>query len=217
MKKLAILGASAALAAMPVVGVFADGDPIDVTSKGVKDVITLGISESCTMTVPAGTAETDSTEHIYGTNVSLEAIAPGNDATEKPGTVMSIKCNSDNGWALSARASALDRTDSKYNIPFGQFATTGQTASVWSARLALGGQGAVIAGGADAYNTTTINSSDTTVVVKNSTLNGSTDTTPVATDNTTVSPYYKAHASTTQAEGSYSGDIVYTFTATPGA
>ena len=88
MKKLAILGASAVLAALPVVGVFAASD---VTS--VEDTINVTVDASCTL-------------GIAGTHTSSPAeggkIANGAYDDNITGPAFKVSCNDHAGWKLTA-------------------------------------------------------------------------------------------------------------------
>ena len=84
MKKLAIVGASALLAALPVVGVFA----ADTTT--VTDSVTITIDETCTL----GTDLSGATVNKTMTNGSKEESLEG--------SKFSISCNDAGGWKLEA-------------------------------------------------------------------------------------------------------------------
>ncbi len=121
MKKGLIAGAAAtaALAAMPMAGVFA---------ANVTDTVQLTVDTACTMTSTGN-----------GITVDLGNTAPGNALTAQNGTVMTVTCNNAKGWTLTAAAESLSFTDATRPIPFGAYA---ETSSVWSAKVALGTAGA---------------------------------------------------------------------------
>ena len=229
MKKAIIAaGASAVLAAMPVVGVFA------VTHDSITDKVLLTINESCTMsegTVVETVPETSSGagDQKYGTIVTLSdgtsgGIAPGTASQEGTGTAMTITCNSSDGWVLNAQATDMQTNPGYYTIPFGNYITsadveqdgslTATTESVWSAKLALSGANAsqaVLDNGAGAYSTINVGTASTTVVVKNATTGDPAHA--IAADGVVVTPSYIAFADSEQEQGAYTGYITYTFVA----
>ena len=87
MKKLAILGASAVLAAMPVVGVFA----ADTTT--VTDTIDITVDASCTLGITEGAKATKN-------------VANGSKTEDLSGSSFSITCNDGSGWNVTAQAKA---------------------------------------------------------------------------------------------------------------
>ena len=89
MKKLAIVGASLAFAALPVVGVFA-ADP-----EPVVDTIKITVSETCTLTRTAGTG-------LYTATMSTNALNPSVGSS----TFTSV-CNNASGFSVSATPTAL--------------------------------------------------------------------------------------------------------------
>ena len=120
MKKLAILGASAVLAAMPVVGVFA----VDTTT--VTDNISISVPKTCTL----GVAE--------GKTVTGE-ISNGNTNLTLGGSELSITCNDGTGWNLTAEGagSGSDKTqliNGEFNIPT-VVSEPATTSSSWAFKL----------------------------------------------------------------------------------
>lgn len=116
MKKIAIAASSVALAAMPVVGVFAAVD--DVTKS--TDTLNVTVNNTCTITstyddaagdgawgtpssstVGSGTAA----EHIEETNTWTVAMN-NSDSKTSPVHTMAIFCNNTKGWDLSAQNAA---------------------------------------------------------------------------------------------------------------
>ena len=87
MKKLAILGASAALAAMPVIGVFAD----DITT--VTDTLTVTIAPTCTF--DAGT-------HAY-----TKAMTANQIDSSFGQTVLTVTCNNAKGYTVGSQMNTL--------------------------------------------------------------------------------------------------------------
>ena len=185
MKKAIIAaGASAVLAAMPVVGVFAAEVP------SVKDTVTLTINEACRMEAGAATNTVDL------------GSAAGGAYGEQTGSVMTITCNKQTGWQITATATALTNAGTSQNIPFGAYAESAN-ASVWSAKLALGGNNTGNATIATGWNDYTATSASDTVVTS--------FVTDTAVSGLTVTPTYKAYTKASQPAGTYSGDITYTF------
>ena len=89
MKKLAIAGASLALAAMPVVGVFAT-DPA-----AVEDTITITVSETCTFTRTTGNGNYTATMSTNALNSSVGS------------STFTAVCNNASGFSVSATPTAL--------------------------------------------------------------------------------------------------------------
>ena len=206
MKKLAIAGASLALAAMPVVGVFA----ANTTYTSIADKIQLTINKTCQMEASDALSVQIETGSIKGTAVTLggsPAVA-GTQFTEVNGTPMTITCNAQAGWTLSADPTALSASGTDQTIPFGAYPasiTAHSTPSVWSAKITLGGNdtaNAVIASGWDTYG----GSGSGTILSA-----GGESGAKKAVSGLTVTPSYKGYAAESQAAGSYSGTITYTF------
>ena len=190
MKKAIIAGAaSAVLAAMPVLGAFA------ADQASVVDTIQLTVSPTCKMEANAA-AKT----------VNLGPSTVAHEYAAQEGSVMTITCNAQAGWTVTAAVTDLGATGTTQTIPFGAYATTGE--SVWSAQVALGGNdtgNATIGTGWDSFATAKTFSGDpsvSTVVSGNSNA---------AVSGLTITPSYKAYGAAHQAAGSYSGTITYTF------
>ena len=191
MKKLAIAGASLALAAMPVVGVFAD------QQASVTDTINLTVSSTCKMEASAATGS-----YNLGTSTVAHEYAA------VTGTPMTITCNDQAGWSITATATALSASGTDQTIPFGAYATTGE--SVWSASIATSGNdtaNANIATGWDDYTATA--ASGATII----SADGATGA-KKGVSGLVVTPSYKAFGAAHQAAGTYSGTIQYTFVGT---
>ena len=92
MKKLAILGASAALAALPAVGVFA------ATGTVVTDTVQVTINSACNIT----TTNASNTYSATMTNGQLKS--------DFGSTEMTIACNDAGGWHITAVGSGADAT-----------------------------------------------------------------------------------------------------------
>ncbi|MBR3144024.1 hypothetical protein IKF12_02365 [Candidatus Saccharibacteria bacterium] len=89
MKKLAVLGASAVLAALPVVGVFAT-DP-----EAVEDTLTITVSETCTLTRTTGNGNYTATMSTNALNASVGS------------STFTAVCNNATGFSVSATPTAL--------------------------------------------------------------------------------------------------------------
>lgn len=193
MKKTIIAaGASAVLAAMPVVGTFA------ASVASVQDKVDLTVQSTCTM---------DATVAEAGFNlVHLGSQAAGNAYGEQNGTPMTITCNEPSGWNITASATAMSDTASpavtSQTIPFGAYA---ETSSIWSAKVTLSGNNtdnaSVTAGWGDYTNPTA-----TPVVAHVADTTGA-----KAVSGLVVTPSYKAYAAADQAAATYAGTITYTF------
>ena len=190
MKKTTIAAgaASVVLAAMPIVGVFADQQAT------VTDTINLTVSKTCMMEASAATGS-----YNLGTSTVAHEYAA------VTGTPMTITCNAQAGWNITATANPLTASGTDQSIPFGAYATDGE--SVWSVALAKSGNdtgNATIADGFADFSATT--ASDTVVVYANGDVGEK-----AAVSGLTITPSYKAFGAAHQAAGTYSGTIVYTF------
>lgn len=97
MKKLAIAGASMVLAAMPVLGVFAEDD------RTVTDTINVTVSPSCTFKAGGDNVAYSAT----GTNASGVVNPVNNSSNVHEFTVF---CNNNIGYTVAAEATALSAT-----------------------------------------------------------------------------------------------------------
>lgn len=191
MKKslIAAGAASVAMAAMPVVGVFAV--PSDQAT--VTDTVTLTVSPTCKMQAEGATKTVD-----LGTSTVAHEYAAQN------GSEMTITCNAQAGWTLTAQVNSLTANGTTQTIPFGPYATGGE--SVWSAQVVLDGN--------DTTNATLGTGWDDFAAAK--TFSGGSSTVVSGNSNSAVSglvvkPSYKAYGAAHQAAGAYSGTIIYTF------
>ena len=119
MKKLVIAGASVALAAMPVLGVFA----VDMT-----DNVEIDVTETCTISA------------VQSQNsVDLGEKTTGQTSAEVTGGIMTVNCNDTvNGWNLKATANNLTATGTGTAITFG---TANAKGSSYTAKMTPGGDG----------------------------------------------------------------------------
>ncbi len=199
MKKALIAGAaSVALAAMPVVGVFAE-------SSSMTDWVTLTVNPSCTMTATSN--NTESSPLSLGSAAGAGSTFGGTDGVA--GTSMTLSCNNTKGWTLKTTATAMTMANGK-DINFGAFATGGN--SVWSAQLAVSGTDSGLVTLTEGWGTFagTKTGAETTVLTNQTT--GTTGS-EVAKGiyGVTVAPSYKAYVATNQEAGTYKGSITYAF------
>ena len=123
MKKLAIAASSVALAAMPVVGVFA-------ADASMVDTITLSIDETCEMTATAA-----------ANTIAFGSLKAPSTPADKPGGTMAITCNDTvNGWNLNATSTPLNSTKTG-DVVKGTaitFGTNNSQGSQYTAKLTTG-------------------------------------------------------------------------------
>ena len=203
MKKLAIAGASLALAAMPVAGVFA------ATAGSFTDNLTVTIEGGCSIQEKTGTGGSAAGTHsdrTFSANIvagsaeimtGVEATTP--EGTNTPATPMEIVCNTTDTsttWTLTGTASnggalvkgeAATATDAD-KIKSGT-AETGDV-STFSYRLSDAGSWLAVPTTANATITTGAATSDGAPVAFN--------------------PSYRVYVAPTQASGTYTGSITYT-------
>ena len=97
MKKLAIVGASLAFAALPVVGVFA------ANPEPVEDTITITVSDTCTLTRTTGNGN-------YSATMSTNALNPSVGSS-----TFTAVCNNASGFSVGAAPTALEGTGEAIN------------------------------------------------------------------------------------------------------
>lgn len=185
MKKLAIVASSVALAAMPVLGVFATDDTSST------DTIEVTVSPSCTFSQGGG----DATYSVTGTNAS-GVVQPKNNNTNVH--TFTVFCNNNTGYKVSATASVLNQ-DPAISANFAYVATlpsTGTTGA-WHAEIATEDTGLTAtqlpAGGAATDIITKAGASDA--------------------DGEDFTATYTAYIGTATPAGTYSGTIGYTLAA----
>ena len=191
MKKLAILGASAVLAAMPIVGTFAkDGD---ITS--ISDEIQITIDSSCTL----GTASGQTVQ---------KNIANGTKEEELQGSKFSVTCNDGTGWHITAvgagtEGHTTDLLSGTYTIPTISGSEIGTDESGWGFKL-----------------TGTTSPSDVVetyqsfAAVPNSATTVAKGTAPV--DSHAISVTYGVGVDAEQQAGTYNGKVTYQLSQGPG-
>lgn len=188
MKKAIIAGAaSAVLAAMPVVGVFAD-----TLSTGT-DTLEVTVDPACTMTRTGA--------EKYSNTIALGATANLNGANSVNSSTYTIVCNRDNGYSVTAVMTDLSNGgQDKF-----EYNATAGTAGTWTASTLNTING--IAGSTSAISATLQDSGDNEGKYVG-TLISSTKFTPAAGDSAVVS--YAATARNNQATGTYNGTATYT-------
>ena len=193
MKKLAILGASAALAAMPVVGVFAAAG--DVT--GSTDTLQITVEPTCSFTnANSGEIVTTQTYSDTVANGAKAAFKVGGNS--KTNHVFNVVCNYNDGWRVTAAGGDLAGA-TQGNAHVIQMvaaavptAGSGTKEGQWSAALSgTGVSGSYIAVPTQEAPTPTI------------------ATQTAATDSTTFTVTYDAYVGTETAADTYSHTVVY--------
>ena len=194
MKKLVITGASLALAAMPVVGVFAADGNLTTT-----DTVQVTIDSACSLTATgAGTYST--------------TLTNGTASSDLGSTSINIKCNDAGGWMVNAigantsttaGATATDMApDAAGKTPIATGTTLDGSVSNWAMKLTAGtgAYAPTIVEGYDDYHA--VPGAANTKVASGAT-----------TDQTTGSTFttnYKVAVSPTQQQGTYTGKVTYT-------
>ncbi len=184
MKKVLTLGAaSLAVAAMPVVGVFA----ADTTTQ--TDTLSVTIDQACTISSATHTDGSGTWSSTSGDATLSATMIAGNYNTAFGQTSLNIFCNDTDGWTVSVVTP--DLASGSDTIPFSGTAITGATTSGYSLTASGTGANGVLAKSGDTIAT---NSSET----KN------------AGDTFTVT--YGIAVADGQAAGTYTGNVVYTLT-----
>ena len=196
MKKIAIAGASVALAAMPIVGVFAEGNDGNTTTT---DTVQVTILSSCSLTAT-------------GTGTYSTTLANGGVSNDLGTTSINIKCNDAGGWMVNAiganesttaSAGATDMApDAAGKTPIATGTTLDGTVSNWAMKLTAseGTYAPTIVTGYNDYHA--VPGTANTKVASG-----------VTTDQTTGSTFttnYKVAVSPTQQTGTYTGKVTYT-------
>ena len=124
MKKLAIASASVALAAMPVLGVFAITDNISVT-----------VSSSCTMATANGASTTVTGNSYTGSGAPGDLVTLGTGTGVDP-TKIKIQCNANNGYTLTPTFSVLTNGTAAHNISYSGSPEASAGSKTWTAYYA---------------------------------------------------------------------------------
>ena len=192
MKKLAIAGASLALAAMPVVGVFAADGTLTQT-----DTVKVTIDSACSL----------ATSNTSGADYTA-TIANGAFNTNIAGSTFTITCNDTGGWKLNAIGAGtatgdVTKMDASTNTDSDDIATgttLDGTVSNWAFKVAKGGDDAANITVTEGYtNFSAIPSSATKIAQGTSTAGKS-----------TITATYGVGISSTQSAGDYTGKVQYT-------
>ena len=181
---------SVALAAMPVVGVFA------VTSTPVKDTISAKVDPGCTI-VRSGV---DSSTDYLVTTAALSVIAGGAADTDST-TKVEITC-SDAGWSVRiapTTSGVVNLTSGTNNIAPGTGDVSENGASYWaySVQTKIGSAAAVDG----PYTALSTSGGDIITASATTTANASTGE---------FTPTYKVYANASQPSGTYTGGVTYT-------
>ena len=194
MKKLAIVGASAALAAMPVVGVFAADGNLTTT-----DTVQITIDSACSLTATG--------EGTYSTT-----LTNGTASGDLGSTSINIKCNDAGGWMVNAigantsttaSAGATDMApDAAGKTPIATGTTLDGSVSAWAMKLTAGtgDYAPTIVEGYSAYHA--VPGTANTKVASGATTD--------QTAGSTFTTSYKVAVSATQQQGTYTGKVTYT-------
>ena len=214
MKKIAIAGASVALAAMPILGVFA------TTENTVTDTLRITVENACAITATMNsttgwTNQTDSsdktTDDLQNYNFQYAANITNGANAEIVGTTMKVTCNDHGGWYINAAgknsSTVLDAqgtgTDIATAAESGTNYSTGAT-SAWGFKMSTTQTSGDFAPTiVDSYGVgyVAVPSSATKVV---------TGPTTDQTTGSTVTSNYKVYISPTQEADTYVGGVTYT-------
>ena len=214
MKKAIIAaGASAVLAAMPVVGVFA------ANSNTVTDTLVYTLSESCSL---SATAAANGTKTTDGNNITVtyEKTIANSASDTLTGSTINAVCNDNGNWYITAVSGTNDNDattplatmvgsdddNEDYLIKSGTYASDAAT-SYWGFKLDASTnsyEGAVSGSYGTAYQAIPVVA--TTVATGNKTDAGA----GVAGVNFT--PTYYVRMSATQSADTYTGSVIYQMT-----
>ncbi len=199
MKKLAIAGASAVLAALPVVGVFA------ATSSSFTDTLTVTVPGGCTLEDNSAQNPGTYADRSFSASVPAGTVGYLNDDGEgtQTGTTMKIQCNQSTGtWTVTAVAStgalAGSGTAAGETIAPGAGTITSGNTSGWSIQSNASGATTNPYASYKAYE---VDSGETYSTF----LTGSASAT-----NVTFNPSYRVYVSPSQKPGNYEGTVTYT-------
>lgn len=189
MKKLAILGTSAVLAAVPAMGVFAEVTPVDQT-----DTLKVTVQESCELAITGD----------GGINHE-DTMTVGQFHDSIAGSKFTIECNAGTGWKLQAEgAGEGDVTNALHDATNGDIVSTAPKTNLkadtatsdWGFKLAKEGD-TTIEAGYDDWSAVPTTAQD---VAHGTDLAGS----------DTISVTYGVAISGTQKAGTYQGKVKFT-------
>ena len=180
MKKLATLGASVVISALPVAGVFA------ATGTTVTDTVQVTINSSCLIT----SGQLANTYSATMTNGQLKS--------DFGSTSMSIACNDAGGWHVTAVGSGADATDKTVMNATGAGTdiVTGTATSGTTSNWAMKVTGSTATG----FTTFSAVPGSATDVAKST----------VATSGSEIVTTYQVFISATQQADTYTGQVTYT-------
>ncbi len=184
MKKLAIAGASLALAAMPVVGVFAatDGSFIDNINVNVAGGCTMGQNNS------GSTTAVDRTFEASIVNGTSEVLSGTEGGAAAPSLIVQCNTTSASSFNITAKATNGGALKSgSETIPSGNVFSGDNSAFAYSL---------------DGSNWLPVPTETAGKVVKSGSASSSTPA--------TFNPSYKVYVSLGQASGTYTGSVTYT-------
>ena len=200
MKKLAIAGASVALAAMPVVGVFAEGNDGTLSQT---DTVVVTVESACSLT--SNHEEDTPTPNKYAATITNGAAN-----TSITGSALTITCNDTGGWDLNAIGAGTatghnNYMDASTNVDDDDIVTADGTptasSSAWAFKVAKSGTdsetAATITTGYTGFKA--VPSSSTKIVTGTSTKG-----------NVTITATYGVSIDDTQSAGTYTGKVQYT-------
>lgn len=158
MKKIAIAGASVALAAMPVVGVFADPTPSTQTTTQ-EDTIQITIDSVCSIGYDTDTSTASSPIEVtgvahnpgsgsWGSGATADTLSstmiPETDTQNLGTTTLGIYCNDEDGYTITTSgAAALSNANLSDNIPINGSFSASSTGWSYKVAAASGNRGAV--------------------------------------------------------------------------
>lgn len=206
-KIFAVGAASAVVAAMPILGVFA-------ANSSVTDIVTITIDDGCTLkssttdtsggTTPISTTNTYTATMVNG---QLKSDIGATGAASAGSNVLSVSCNTDdaskNTWQLTAVGAGggatvdLMHTDGTGTDIASGTATSGATSN-WAMKVT--GNGVTIQNGFDAATFKAVPVAATEVA------------TGSGTKTNAFTMTYQVYVSPTQAAGEYTGKVLYTLT-----
>ena len=197
MKKAIIAaGASAVLAAMPIVGVFAADGTLSQT-----DIVKVTVDSACSLA-------TSGSEVTPEASTYKATIANGGHNDDIAGSTFTITCNDTGGWQLNAIGAGtatndVTKMDASTNVDSDDIAT-GTTidgsVSNWAFKIAKGGSDASNITVTTGYDNFSAVPSASTKIAQGTSTSG----------NSTITATYGVGISATQSAGTYTGKVTYT-------
>ena len=216
MKKsiIAAGAASVALAAMPIVGVFADDDPV-VEQGIVKDTVTVNVNSTCSVTSAGTLGTTTAADDTINRSVNFGTMstATSRESSDESMTTapVSFTINCNGPWHVTAKGAGT--TGNEQNLykaagtgedtsPAATISGTASTGSYW--KFMVTGTNTVAA-----FNADYVSIPNTT----GSTVASSSE----GVSNNAITPAYKINLTGSQTPGIYEGGVSYTLTTGAGA